>query len=108
MSGKIGDLRGIWAISGTAQDGPEEFRGFVTIRAEAADGDVLVGQLPPESVRRMALDFLGAAEAADQDAIVFRIMVGTVGVDAPTAARLVAQMREERGDPQPPGTGEPK
>lgn len=42
---------------------------FCLVRAEALDGSVvMVGQLRPDEVRTMALDWLGAAEAAESDA----------------------------------------
>jgi hypothetical protein len=84
-------------VSGTAQDGPEDFRGFVTVRAIAEDGSIMAGQLDPDEVRAMALNFLSVAEAADQDALVFRVMVKNVGASAEVAARVVQDMRKERG-----------
>jgi hypothetical protein len=100
--GRILDFAGLWAVSGTAEDGPESFRGFVTLRSEASNGDVLLGQLPPAEVRALALSLLSAAEAADQDAIVFTIMVRDLGLPPEAVAGLVTAMRAERGDPDPP------
>lgn len=71
---KWAGLVNIEVVSGTAQDGPEDFRGFVTVRAIAEDGSIMAGQLDPDELRAMALSFLSAAEAADQDALVFRVL----------------------------------
>lgn len=92
-------LKGVSCFSGTAQDGPAEFRGFVTIHAEAEDGDVLVGQLSPAEVRTLALQYLSVAEAAEQDAIVFTVLVRDVGVLPETVAGIVRSMRDERCPP---------
>jgi hypothetical protein len=101
--GRIGDLEGIWVISGTAldvtPDGDTEFRGFVTIRATAENGDVMVGQLDPGEVRAMALRFLEVAEAADQDRIVFTMLTRDMDVPRDTAAVFIRAMREERDKP---------
>lgn len=96
--GPIGDLAAISSISGTAQDGPEDFRGFVTVRAEDAAGGVLLGQITPAEARRLGLRFLATAEAAEQDAIVFTILVRDVELPAEVAATVVGKMRDERPD----------
>ncbi len=90
-------LVNVEVVSGTAQDGPEDFRGFVTVRAVAEDGSIMAGQLDPDELRAMALTFLSAAEAAEQDAMVFRVLVASVGAPAEVAARVVMDMRKERG-----------
>lgn len=89
-------LVGIDVVSGTAQDGPTEYRGFVTIRAEAEDGSFMSGQLSPGEVRAMALQFLEAAEAADQDAIVFKLMTREMDVPVEVVGAFVMSMRRER------------
>lgn len=86
----------IEVVSGTAHDPDGLFRGFVTIRAVAEDGSFMSGQLDPTDVRKLALDFLSVAEAADQDAIVFRLMVNKVGMPAEVAGNFVMDMRNER------------
>ncbi len=90
-------LVNIETVSGTAQDGPEDFRGFVTVRAVAEDGSIMAGQLEPDEVRQMALSFLSVAEAADQDALIFRVMTKNIGAPAEVVAGLVMDMRKERG-----------
>lgn len=93
---KWAGLVNIEVVSGTAQDGPEDFRGFVTVRAIAEDGSIMAGQLDPDELRAMALSFLSAAEAADQDALVFRVLTKR-GIAADVAAIMVRDMRGERG-----------
>lgn len=98
----IYDLTKIDVTSGTALDGSLDdptFRGFVTIRAHAANGDILLGQLDPGTIRTMALQFLEVAEAADQDRIVFTMLTRDIGIDAAGAAIFVEKMREERAVP---------
>lgn len=91
------DLIGIEVISGTAEDEPTKFRGFVTVRAEAKDGSFLSGQLDPDDLRAMALNFLQVAEAAEQDAIVMEKLV-EMEIPPEIAARFVMDMREKRKD----------
>jgi hypothetical protein len=89
-------LTDIDLVSGTAEDGPGEFRGFVAIRATAVDGSHMAGQLDPATVRKMALNFLGVAEAAEQDAVVMNMLVRDVGLESAVAANFIMHMREER------------
>jgi hypothetical protein len=107
--GRIGDLEGIWVISGTALDSTPEgdvFRGFVTVRATAVSGDVLVGQLDPDEVRAMAMRFLEVAEAADQDRIVFAMLTRDIGLPRDVAAVFIRAMRQERDGGDEPEEGD--
>jgi hypothetical protein len=91
-------------VSGTAMDGPEEFRGFVTITAESGNDDVMTGQLDPGEVRDLAMQFLEVAEAAEQDRIVMTMLTRDVGLPVEVAINFIAKMREERkADVSPPG-----
>ena len=104
MSGRdFGDLVDVEVVSGTAQDPDGSFRGFVTIRATAADGSFLTGQLDPAMLRKMAANFLAAAEAAVGDAVVMSVLVDRVGLDLHAAGFVVSQMRAARHtiDPDP-------
>ncbi|HSS11550.1 MAG TPA: hypothetical protein VLL25_16815 [Acidimicrobiales bacterium] len=96
MTKQWAGLTYVEVVSGTAQDGPTAFRGFVTVRALGEDGSVMAGQLRPGEVRAMALQFLEAAEAAEQDAIVFTILTRDQGADPDEVAGLVQAMRAER------------
>jgi len=100
MTGNIGGLQGIDMTSGLAEDNPAEhqYRGFVTIRATGVEGNVLLGQLSPDEVRKMALQFLETAEAADQDRIVMTMLTRDVGLAPETAASFITKMRDERGE----------
>jgi hypothetical protein len=92
----IQNLSGIGMTSGTAKDGPGKYRGFIHVRVTAENGDVLIGQLAPDEVREMALVWLSAAEAADQDRIVMTMLTRDAGLDEETALGFIAGMREER------------
>ena len=83
--------------SGTADDGEGRYRGFVTVRALAEDGSIMAGQLDPAEVRQMALQFLEVAEAAEQDALIFKVMTEKVGVEAMVVAGLIMDLRKARG-----------
>lgn len=88
-------------VSGMAEDGPGKYRGFVTIRAMAEDGSHMAGQLDPAELRKMALNFLGAAEAAEQDAVVMTMLAGEIGLDPSAAAGFVHRMRHIRHEIHP-------
>lgn len=65
------DLEGI-----AVEDGVSLFDGlpFVVVRATALTGEVLVGQLRPDELRSMALDWLETAEAAESDAALAQML----------------------------------
>lgn len=90
-------LTRVEVTSGTADDGDNNYRGFVTVRALAEDGSFMAGQLGPDEVRQMAMQFLEAAEAAEQDAVVFRVLTDKVGVPVNIVAQVVMDMRKARG-----------
>lgn len=56
------------------------------------------GQLSPDEVREMALHWLGAAEAAEQDAVVFKMLTTDMELDIETAGRFLVRMRDLRGN----------
>lgn len=92
------ELAGIETISGTAQDPDGSFRGFCTIRATDTDGNLMSGQVPPEALRTMALQFLETAEAAEQDRIIFQLLTGRIELPVEIVANIVREMRELRYD----------
>lgn len=96
MTGALGILVHVEVESGVSADTGKP---FCTIRATAEAGTVLVGQLAPAEVRGMALQFLEAAEAAEQDAHVFAELVEVVGLDEEQAARFIAHLRSRRDEP---------
>ena len=86
------DLVSIDVRSGVNERG----EAFCTIVAAGGDGRMLLGQMPPALIRKIALDYLGAAEAAETDAIVYRLLRDKFGLELPVIGAFVAEMREER------------
>jgi len=87
------DLVEIHVASGVNEAGA----GFCTITARGGGGRILIGQLDPETVRTMALDWLGAAEAAEQDAAVLRV-VRKLGLPDDLAGAVIAELRDTRAE----------
>jgi hypothetical protein len=88
-------LTGIYVGSGISQKTGEPFC-HVTVQAE--DGTFCEGQLDPETMRRMAFDWLEGAEAAIHDAAVYQMLRKLGGMDEGTAVRFIAELREYRAD----------
>ncbi len=98
-------LTGIEMTSGMAMDDPKNYHGFITVRATSEDGNALVGQMTPELARGLAMRWLEAAEAADQDSIVMTMLTRDVGLEPPVAANFISAMRNERDkEPEPEDT----
>ncbi len=55
------------------------------------------GQLSPDEVRQLALNWLSAAEAAESDAMVMTELQDGVGLDLQTAGAFLMALRERRG-----------
>lgn len=71
---------------------------FLTVAATNGDGTtILLGQLDPTTVRRMAMDWLASAEAAEQDAAVLRI-VRKLELPDELAGAVVHELRNSRAD----------
>ena len=85
------DLRSIDLTSGVNESG----EGFITVAASSPDGTILIGQLPPTEVRQMALAWLEAAEAAEQDAAVLRTM-RKLELPDHLAGMVITELRESR------------
>lgn len=86
------DLGEIFITSGVNERG----EGFCTVAAHARDGrTILLGQLSPDEVRRHALAYLEAAEAADQDAAVLRV-VRRLELPDNLAGAVIVELRESR------------
>lgn len=85
------DLASVFVSSGVNERG----EGFCTASAHTQGGRIIVGQLSPEEVRMMALAWLGAAEAAEQDAAVLRC-VRKLGLPDELAGGIIAELRDTR------------
>lgn len=94
--GDISTLASLDVESGVAEDSETKYHGFLTIRAKDENGNVFMGQLMPDEVRHMALAWLEAAEAADQDSIVMTLLTRDSGLNSDTAVNFIISMRKER------------
>ena len=83
-----GDLKDIFISSGVN----DQLEGFCTV---SINGGNLLGQLTPEEVRALAMQWLRAAEAAESDSLVFRV-AGSFGLGPKHAAVMVTEMRKLR------------
>lgn len=83
------DVNDIFISSGVN----EQLEPFCTVSINGGD---LLGQLSPKEVRGLALQWLEAAEAAEQDSLVFRV-AGHFGLEREHAAAFVMEMRKHRG-----------
>ena len=88
---KSGSLSSVDVVSGVNKNG----EGFVTVTAHSVGGTNLRGQMTADEAREMALHWLAAAEAADSDAIVFRLLA-KVGLDGNAIGSFIIDMRNER------------
>jgi hypothetical protein len=86
------DLVSIDVRSGVNEKG----EGFCTIVASGGDGRMLLGQMPPALIRKIALDYFEAAEAAETDAIVYRLLRDKFDLPIAAVGAFVTAMREER------------
>jgi hypothetical protein len=87
------DLESIDVRSGVNERGEP----FLTVVAMAAGGRMILGQLEPPEVRLMAMAWLEAAEAAEQDAAVLRC-VRKLELPEELAGAVVAELRNSRAD----------
>lgn len=87
------DLAGIEVRSGVNEAGA----GFLTIVVTTGDGRMILGQLDPAAVRRMAMDWLASAEAAEQDAAVLRCL-RKLKLPDELAGAIVVELRNSRSD----------
>lgn len=84
-----GELRELVVTSGVNGEGV----GFCHVLVNGGD---LAGQMEPGEVRAMAMHWLAAADAAESDAAVFRVLRRT-GLGMAEVGALIAGMRDERG-----------
>lgn len=69
---------------------------FVNVTLSHDGSLVALTQTDPNTARRMAMDLLEAAEAAEHDAIVYAELVETVGLGEAAAAGFIAALRDRR------------
>ena len=92
----VGTLADIYMTSGLTKDDDGTYRGFVTISCQDSAGNIFTGQSDPDEIRTMALRWLEAAEAADQDRIVMTMLTRDLEIPPESAAGFIRAMREER------------
>lgn len=85
------DLIDVFITSGVNDKGEP----FCTVAAHGEGGVILLGQLHPDEVREHALGYLAAAEAAEQDAAVLRV-VRQLDLPDLMAGLVVTELRESR------------
>ncbi len=88
-------LSGIYIGSGVSGKTHEP---FCHVTCQATDGTFCEGQLDPDTVRRMAYDWLEAAEAAIHDAAVFDLLTKDMSLPEGKAALFINELREHRQD----------
>jgi len=88
----MGDLRGLASVD--VESGVSLFTGepFCSVTATDTTGAVFAGQLTPAEVRTMAEGFIGAAEAAEQEANLLEFLTELVD-DKNKAAFVLAELR---------------
>lgn len=87
------DLAGIFITNGVNEAGEP----FLTVACHTSGGRITLGQLGPAEVRRMALNWLGAAEAAEQDAAVLRC-IRKLELPDVLAGAVITELRQSRAD----------
>lgn len=87
-----GDVESVEVRSGVNEQG----EGFCHIII-SIDGGLHIGQLTPALMRSMAMDWLQAAEAAEQDAAVFRC-IRKLKLPDEMAGAVIAELRDTRDD----------
>lgn len=70
---------------------------FNTVVVKTHGGQILLGQISPAMVRTMALDWLGAAEASETDAIIWKVLAEQFDLEDGPIAAVISMMRGERG-----------
>lgn len=75
--------------SGVAADG---YRPFVHV----AHGTALRGQMSPAETRQYALRLLAAADAAESDALIVRLLTQGIGIPLGVVAQLLLDLRGMR------------
>lgn len=88
-------LTGIYIGSGISSKTEQP---FCHVTVQSTEGTYCEGQLDPETVRRMALDWIESAEAAIHDAAVYQLLRQRGQMDERSAAAFINELREYRQD----------
>jgi hypothetical protein len=86
------DLESIFLTSGVNEEG----KGFITITATSKDKEQFFGQVDPETCRSLGRQYFEVAEAAETDSMLYKLLQGKVGLDLPTVAAVITDMRNMR------------
>ena len=86
------DLVSIDVHSGVNEKG----EGFCMIVAIGGDKQILIGQMSPEEVRKIARDYLEVAEAAETDGIMFKLLQKHFNMNFEEIVMFIALMRSAR------------
>jgi len=87
----MNELQAVNLTSGVNEKGEP----FVTVATNATNGILMVGQLDPETVRTMAMQWLSVAEAAEQDAATWRA-IRKLDLPEQLAGVIITELRESR------------
>lgn len=69
---------------------------FCMILASGEDGTRLQGEMNPDELRTLAMHWNHAAEAAEQDALLFQVLTQDSKMDEAAAAQFIVMMRDKR------------
>lgn len=72
-----------------------DHQGFLTVVVTTDDGRLLLGQFDPATARDMAMGWIAAAEAAEQDAAAVRCF-RKLGLPDELAAMVITELRKSR------------
>ena len=90
----MNELREINLVSGVNEQG----EGFITVSCVSGSRELMVGQLSPSELRDHGQACFEGAEAAETDAIVFRLLRDKFELPLEVIAGFISDMRASRGD----------
>jgi ABC-type uncharacterized transport system YnjBCD permease subunit len=89
----MADLVSINVSSGVNERG----EGFCSVSAVDSDGRILLGQLDPATMRVQAMQWLEAAEAAEHEAALLRV-IRNLELPDQLAAAVIVELRNGRSE----------
>ena len=69
---------------------------FCKIRTTTTDGSVVYGQLPPDTLRELAVNLFRIASEADAEAALYRELVQHAGISPEIAGAVIGSARSRR------------